>query len=202
MSACIWLWTASAEKQSAPSTLFLHRTGCFANAAMDVISPCRGNTISRISSPLPRFHRRLGCCVGGPAIDCRYTAVRNTGGGWREENVHRVTWLVILISPNCSQGQTCAALIPDLHGECPRMLPIRREPWNNRATAWPRRPAFSGWTKYLREYRIVEFAHNNAIILGFAGKPPLPDQLLSGEHRCTWRSGLDLPLRPASAHFG
>ncbi|MDO9199477.1 hypothetical protein, partial [Rhodoferax sp.] len=42
--------------------------------------------------------------------------------------------------------------------------------------------------------RGIEFLARNAIIQGFAGKPPLPDQLFSGEHRTIFFNWPDLPL--------
>src|SRR5450756_2268937 len=73
-SACAGLSSASAEKQSAPSTLFFHCADCFKNAAMDRFAPCRGVTVSRVSA-----HVVGQQCSGRRACG---------------EGVHCITWLV------------------------------------------------------------------------------------------------------------
>src|SRR5665647_523762 len=126
-SACAWLSSASAEKQSAPSRLFFHWAGCFKNAAIDRFAPCRGGAVSRISSLLRQFHPPPGCCVCAPDeqrsgsrtcgynTDDRYVAVRNAGGGCGGKRAHRVTWLAIFISANCIQGRSRKASNPHFY---------------------------------------------------------------------------------------
>jgi hypothetical protein len=53
------------------------------------------------------------------------------------------------------------------------------------------------WRRFPQEVNCavdIELGWKIAIIQGFAGKPPLPDQLYSGEHRTIFINWPDLPL--------